>query len=255
MTAADFDEHVRERWFTPITDRIQSFENKMGLFAELGSVVEPDSPDWAVNCTLKLIKPHGNLAGMPLAGKCESEEVGAMIGAKASVCSAMARAHKFAQVWPRKSREKFVEVFGLEATQEAEAIWKRFAEELHPEFEEIRRFAVNLAMQQDYFEDVEFHRGLSKGLTFMLELGKTIRKATTKGQQDAQKRAAVYFFAICSCEVIDANRTDISWPELSQACDEAFDHKISFDEDAVKKILQRSGLRVGKPGRRIEISR
>lgn len=192
---------------------------------------------------------------MPFEGTFEAEEIGAMIGAKASVCAGLAQAHRFAQAWPQETRDNFFKAYGLEAIEEAEATWKKFAEELHPEFDEIRRFAVNLAMQQGLFEDVEFHRGLSKGLTFMFELSKTMRKATKKVERDAQKRAAVYVFAICSCGEINANRSEMSWPELSQACDEAFDHKMSFDEDAVKKILQRTGLRVGKPGRRIEVNR
>jgi hypothetical protein len=93
-----------------------------------------------------------------------------------------------------------------------------------------------------------------KGLTLMQELRKTVRKAVKKAEQDAQNRAAVYFFAMTASEAIEANRKDISWPELNEAFNETFDYKVPIDEDAFKKILQRCGLQVGKPGRKIPLS-
>ncbi len=253
MSTTDFDEYIRGQWFAPIAERLEAFENKAGVFEEIGVAAEPSSPEWALNCAVKAIRPFGEVAGMPFGTKFESRHVGAMVGAKASVCAAMVQSHKHAKAWSQKSRENFVRVFGLEATEHAERIWEKFAETLQPEFETIRRFAVNLAMRQNYFEDVEFHRGLSKGLTFIQEVRKTVRKVRTKAERDTQNRMAVYWFAITNCEAIEANRSAISWPDLSVGCDEAFDYKVSIDEDAFKKILQRCGLRIGKPGRRTEV--
>ena len=251
---ADLMEHIEGKWFKPIADRLQAFEDSSEVFAEFGDVAKPHSPEWAVQGVIKAIKPFGEMMGMPMRGVFEAQQIGAMVGAKASVCRAMAEAHTVAQGWSPESRKKFVSICGLEGTKYAESTWRTFSERLHPECEEIRRFAVATAMQQSYLEDLEFLRGLTKGLTLMQELRKTIRKAITKAERDAQSRTAVYFFAAVKCEAIEAKRRELSWPELAEGFDKAFKYQIPIDEDAFKKILQRCGLGVGKPGRRIPIS-
>jgi hypothetical protein len=251
----DLGEFLRGKWYEPITTKIEEFEtNAADVFPEVAAVAEPNSPDWAVQCAIKGIKPVGSLTGLPFDGSFGADNVGAMVGAKSSICGAMANTHKWALGMKADVRNRFVEVFGEEAVREAQVVWKRFAQKLHPEFECVRRFAVNLSMKQNYLEDLEFHRGLVKGLTLMQELRKTVRKAVKKAEQDAQNRAAVYFFAMTASEAIEANRKDISWPELNEAFNETFDYKVPIDEDAFKKILQRCGLQVGKPGRKIPLS-
>jgi hypothetical protein len=249
----DLMEFVRGKWYEPIAVRIEEFENSSNVFPEFEAVAEPNSPEWAVQCAIRGIKPFADVAGLPFDNQFGAKNVGALVGSKSSICGAMAKAHEWAATMKVETRNKFVEVFGEDAFSEAKAVWKTFADKLHPEFEGVRRFAVNLSMKQSYFEDLEFHRGLTKGLTFMLEIRKSIRKAVRKAERDAQYRAAVYFFAITGCEAIEANRQQLSWPELNKAFNETFDYQVPIDEDAFKKILQRCGLRIGKPGRPIPI--
>jgi hypothetical protein len=249
----DLMEFVRGKWYEPITVRIEEFENNSNMFPEFQSVAEPNSPEWAVQCAIRGFKPFADVAGLPFDDQFGAKNVGALVGAKSSICGAMAKAHEWAATMKVETRNKFVEVFGEDALREAKAVWKKFADKLHPEFEGVRRLAVNLSMKQSYLEDLEFHRGLTKGLTFMLEIRKSIRKAVRKAERDAQNRAAVYFFAITGCKAIEANRQQLSWPELNKAFNETFDYQIPIDEDAFKKILQRCGLRIGKPGRPIPI--
>jgi hypothetical protein len=250
----DLDQFLRGKWYEPITTKIEEFENDADVFSEVATIAEPNSPDWVVQCAIKGIKPFGNLAGFPFNDSFGANNVGALVGAKSSICGAMANTHKWALGMKADVRNKFAEAFGEDGLREAQMVWKSFAEKLHPEFERVRRFAVNLSMKQSYLEDLEFHRGLVKGLTLMQELRKTVRKAVTKAEQHAQNRAAVYFFALTASEAIEANRKEISWPELSEAFNETFDYQLPIDEDAFKKILQRCGLQVGKPGRRIPLS-
>lgn len=247
----DLKEWVRDKWYAPIIDRIEKFENDAEILPEIAALAEEDSPEWAFQCAIKVMRPFGKLVGIPFDGEFDAKQVGAIIGSKASICKAMSDNHRGAAQWNAKARRKFEDIWGEEATNYALQTWARFAEKLQPGFEEIRRFAVNLAMNQDYFEDVAFHTGLHNGLTFMLEVRKTIRKAVTKAERDAQKRAAVYLFGVCAAEAIDANREGLSWPDLSEEFNAAFEYDVELDEDTFKKILQRCGLHVGKRGRKV----
>jgi len=249
---SELAKHIRGKWFEPIIERIEAFENKIDFWRELQTVTEPRSPEWAVQCVIKAIRPFADQTGVPLNGKFGAHEVGAMVGAKSSICKAMAKSHLDAQRWSEDAKARFVAVWGQDGLNHALLTWERFATELQPEFDDVRRFAVELAMQQGW-DDVQFHTGIVKGLNFMSEVRKKIRKAVSKAEQDAQNRGAVYLFAVSSWEAIEANKEDLSWPELAQQFDEEFDYKIGIDEDAFKKILQRCGLRVGKPGRKIPV--
>ena len=249
----DLMAHIQTEWFAPIIERVEDFEDEADVFESALTVAEPQSADWAVQCVSKTIKPFGDLTGMPFDGQFESRHVGALVGAKSSICAAMADSHRISQQWKAESWQKLVDLGGEEAVADAKRTWKRFAESLQPKFEKIRGFAVGLAMRQSYQEDIEFHRGLAKGLTFMRELRKTVRRAVTKAERDAQNRGAVYVFAASEWETIEANRKNLSWPELSQAFNEAFNYQVPIDEDTFKKILQRCGLRIGKAGRRVEV--
>ncbi len=129
----------------------------------------------------------------------------------------------------------------------AQRTWKRFADKLHPEFEAIRKFAVTEAAKQSYLEDLQFITGLQKGMTLMVELRKTIRKAVTKSWNSTPRNGWRFICLRCANgRLSKRGRGEFSWPELSEAFSEAFDHRIEIDEDAFKKILQRCGLGVGK---------
>ncbi len=247
---ADLLEWTRDKWYAPILEKVEEFENEAEVFPQVSAVAEPESPEWAFQCAIKAMRPFGKLAGIPFDGKFDARQVGAIVGSKASICKAMSDSHRTTQRWNAKERRRFTDIWGEESARQALSTWKRFAERLQPQFESVRRFAVNLAMNQDYFEDLEFHNGLHNGLTFMSELRKTIRKAVTKAERDAQKRNAVYLFGIHAAETIEENRENLSWPEVAEQFNQTFDYKIEVDEDAFKKILQRCGLKVGKPGRK-----
>ena len=87
----DLDEFVRGKWYEPITTKIEEFERDADVFSEVAAIAEPNSPDWAVQCVIKGIKPVGNLTGFPFNGSFGANNVGALVGAKSSICGAMAK--------------------------------------------------------------------------------------------------------------------------------------------------------------------
>ena len=164
--------------------------------------------------------------GMPMRGVFEAQQIGAMVGAKASVCRAMAEAHTVAQGWSPESRKKFVSICGLEGTKYAESTWRTFSE---PAATGVRRNSQIRGSDRDatkLFGGSGVPARSHEGLTLMQELRKTIHKAITKAERDAQSRTAVYFFAAVKCEAMEAKRRELSWPELAEGFDKAFKYQI-----------------------------
>jgi hypothetical protein len=257
IEASDLTEFVKDKWFLPITVRIEEFEDHADVFEEFASVTEPGSAEWAVQCLIKGIRPFAAFGGFPLNGRFSARNIGAMIGSKAAICSAMRKAYDWSNAWSEETRGQLVKIWGAEEVEEAIRIWKRFADRLHPEFEKVRKFSVNLAMRQTYFEDLEFQMGLSKGMSLIDELRKSIQKAVkaaTKAQRDAVNRAGVYLFAIENWAIIEKEKEQLSWPKLAEEFQKQTQYSLPIDEETFKKILQRCGLRgVGKAGRRVEV--
>src|SRR5438128_724090 len=62
----DLGEFVRGKWYEPITSKIEEFEESgADVFPEVAAIAEPNSPEWAVQCAIKGMKPFGNLVGVP----------------------------------------------------------------------------------------------------------------------------------------------------------------------------------------------
>ena len=96
-------------------------------------------------------------------------------------------------------------------------------------------------------EQVQFFQGFTKGLTFMDRVSEVARKTNKRGA-DYSRRSLVLHFAIEHLDLIEAAKTDISWSDLVSAFDEQYGKYVEIDEETFKKVLQRSGLRVGKVG-------
>src|SRR5438128_2648594 len=92
----DLVEFVRGKWYGPITIKIKEFESGANVFPEVCAIGEPNSAEWAVQCAIKGIKPFADFTGLPFDGQFGADNVGAMVGAKSSICAAMARAHEWA---------------------------------------------------------------------------------------------------------------------------------------------------------------
>src|SRR5436190_3402289 len=126
----DLMAHIQTEWFAPIIERVEDFEDEADVFESALTVAEPQSADWAVQCVIKTIKPFGSVTGMPFDGQFESRHVGALIGAKSSICSAMASSHRIAQHLKPEVSQNCIECWGEDAMKQAKRIWQRFAKVL-----------------------------------------------------------------------------------------------------------------------------
>ncbi len=218
---ADSDEPLAGKWFSPITQRIELFENQSDVFQEFGEITLPSSPDWMVHCAWTQMKPYREVSGLERLDRIRARNVGAMIGSKASICKRLAGGNLWFNRLPKRRQNELVEVFGHEAILEARAIWTRFATEIQPEFKKLRRFALNVTESQEMFEQIQFHQGISNGLGFMERIAE-IGRQTSKRVVDYKRRSVVCMFALQHWEVIEATKKDISWADLMNQFDKEY---------------------------------
>jgi hypothetical protein len=239
---------LASKWFFPIAQRIEAFEREANIFPEFGSITSAESPDWMVQCVWGQMKPYREVSGLEDLDRIRARNIGAMVGAKASMCKRFAGGNLWFNQLPTKRQRQFEEFFGADSVAEAKDIWTRFATEIQPAFKKVRRFASDLDSSQDMLEQIQFHQGLASGLGFMVRVAKSARQAS-KREADHSRRSVVCMFAIDHWEIIEAARKDISWADLVSQFDKEYGEHVEIDEETFKKILQRSGLTVGKVGR------
>jgi hypothetical protein len=241
-------ELLKEKWFFPIAVRLEAFENTSDIFGDFGSITLPESADWVVQCAWKQMAPLREVSGIERLDRIRTRHVGAMVGAKASICKRLAGGNLWFNRLPSKRQNQLEKLFGAEAISEASITWSKFATEIQPEFKKLRTFALNLTAAQEMTEQVQFYQGFTKGLTFMDRVSELARKRTKRGSEYA-RRSVVCMFAIEHWQLIEAAKRDISWADLLRRFDEECGEGVEIDEETFKKILQRSGLSVGKVGR------
>jgi hypothetical protein len=243
------DATLRGYWFYPILERIREFEESADVFGVLPCLAAPDSPDWIVKLAWSQMIKHREGAGIVRLERIGARQVGAMIGAKASICERMANGNVWFSKLPLKRQDKFVEIFGEESVALAKVIWSEFKETLLPEFRVVRQFASDLTMLQASWEQIQYHQGIVSGLRFMNEIRDACRK-TNKRAEDGKKRDLVFLFVLEHCELIDVARKDLQWSDLVTGFEESiYGRHIEIDEQTFTKILQRSDLGIGIVGR------
>jgi hypothetical protein len=242
------DDPLAGKWFAPITERIEAFETQSDVFQEFGSITLPESPDWMVQCIWTQMKPYREVSGLERLDRIRARNVGAMIGAKASICKRLAGGNLWFNRLPAKKQNQLANLFGAEAIADAQITWSRFATEILPDFKKLQRFASEVVMRQATWEQMQYHHGVASGLGFMDRVAKGVRQTSKKGADHA-RRSVVCMFAIEHWEIIEAARRDISWGDLIHEFDKQYEKHVSIDEETFKKILQRSGLTVGRVGR------
>jgi hypothetical protein len=240
---------LRGFWFYPITNKIREFEESSDVFEIFASMAEPESPDWIVQCTWSQMTKYRESAGTIRHDRIRARHVGAMVGAKTSICERLAAGNLWFNKLPRKTQDKFIEIFGEEEVAAAKIIWSEFEHRLRADFRAVRKFASDLAMSQPLWEQVQFHQGTVNGLRFMDEVSAACRKEN-KQAVNARKRHLVCLFAIEHRDLINAARNDLKWSDLVDGFEQTiYGRHVEIDEQTFKKILQRSGLRVGAVGR------
>src|ERR1043166_4820014 len=84
------DDPLAGKWFAPITERLELFERSSDVFQVFESITQPESPDWVVQCVWTQMKPYREVSGLERLDRIQARNVGAMIGAKGSICKRLA---------------------------------------------------------------------------------------------------------------------------------------------------------------------
>ena len=248
---SSWSDPLKDRWFYPIAVRIEQFETNSDVSSEFGSITLPESPDWVVKCVWRQMGPYREIAGLERYDLIRARHIGAMIGAKASLCQRLARGNLWFAQLSSKRQAELEKLFGEESIAEAKQTWSRFAVEIQPEFKRIRRFAAELTMAQETFEQMQFHQGVAKGLTLMDRIRQVARQQNKRAIEYG-RRSLVCLFAVENWELIEAAKKDIAWPDLLEGFDQQYGEHATIDEEGFKKILQWSGLTVVRVGRPVK---
>jgi hypothetical protein len=244
------------KWFWPILVRLDAFEVKLGaVLPVMEPALSDDSPDWSVRCLLDVARADSEVNGYCDVRKIGARDLGRIVGAKFSLCDAMA---KSLVEWDSVRPEQVAE---LESAMEqpgyvaaCREIARKFAEELTPELVGVKRSAIELAIKASGVEEIEYLIGYTEGAKFMDRVRASVKPARTKRQRDSANRMIVLFFAAMVGEAVEESKGELSWPEFHRLFMTATEYQVSIDEDTFKKILSRKGLKgVGKVGRPVPI--
>lgn len=242
------------KWFWPILEELDAFEQSNDDCKPVDDALSDESPEFMFQAIWKCGTAMASYNGLVKPEQLNSRSVGVMIGAHWSFCDAAARSY---QIWQAFTPAQIREIDGAwypgfcrDCTKAA----KKYFEEWTPRFQEIKSRAAALAASQGSFDEIDYMQGYLKGLQFIDRIREKMKPTKIKRLKDEQARNCVYLFAVCCGREIEANKADLSWPELHQAFKEFFDFKVDIDEDAFKQILVRTTLKgVGKAGRRVPI--
>ena len=249
------------KWYAPITDELEKIETDTAallekLFTgedkgEKSIVLNPDKmPKWAVNCLANSIRADGDYTGFVTLEEIGALHLGKIFGTKWALYAGMEVSHRIWKVLNPKQTAEIEQKLGAGSVARMVAYTGEFAATLTPRFRELKRKVSKLAEENGMKTELDFIVGFKRGTDYWEKVRQRIRKARNKREADRQKQMNVYYFAITLAPIIDEHKAELSWPAIAEMCNEFFDHKVAFDEDAVKKILQRAGLKgVGKAGR------
>ncbi len=241
------------KWFAPLIAEIGALEmNNPREFSDMGAALEDDAPDWSFDC---LVKGATSLTATPIGlgpSQFGTTEFGQILGMKWSVIAGFAASHQVLKKLNLEQIGKIESVWGSGTVAKCIATAKEVSEKQLSELQKIKRRAQQLAEKQGPEEEKKFLKGLSDGVTYLQTVAEKSKAAapTDKKAMDDQKRNLVHLFgAVCGPE-LEKIKDETSWAEIANAVSEMVDHKIEFDEDTLKKNLQRVGLNgVGKSGR------
>ena len=267
------EELYGRKWFWPILLRLDEFEGRLlGIFPFMGPVLSDDWPEWSFRCLGDVAMQDAAFNGCCDPQKLDSRAVGRIVGSKMALCEAAVALHAILQGFTGEQITEAMETakrllpveiaaeIHAEAVQEWISGWlelgQRFAGELGPEMQEIKRFAASVADEEGGTEELDYLQGFTQGKRFLEHMRERAKPARKKRQRDSMVRSCVFVFAILRGAEIDETKRDRSWPELHQEFLRTFFYQVQIDEETFKKALGRKGLnKVGKAGRPVPVNR
>jgi len=249
---AEVKKFLGGKWFAPLLIEIGVLElSNPQEFSDFGVALEDAAPDWSFNCLLKGVTSAAETPFGVRPDQFGSREFGLLLGMKWSVLAGFGSSHGVLKQLNRKQVEKIESVWGAGTVAMQVALAGEVWAKQLPEMRRIKRRAQELAEAQGEMEESEFLQGLSAGVTYLKTLAEKMRAMSIPDEKatDEQKRNLVHCYGALFGPELETRKGEASWPQIFEEVSEMADHQVEFDEDTVKKILQRTGLTgVGKRG-------
>ena len=242
-----------DKWFWPVLEELEIFQSATAqVIPGAQEVLADDTPHWALLSAMACGKELADITGFDELQNLNARKIGMIVGSQLSLCEAYERSYLVFSTLRPEAIRKIDGVWWPGFCNECAEFTRNFAERFTPAFRGIWRKVIILSQEAGTKEHVDYCLGFARGSEFVAKVLEKMRNPPKhKRGKDAQARNCVYYYAMCCGREIDAEKGNLSWPELHQGFLEFYDHKVEIDEFAFKKILFLEGLKgVGNAGRR-----
>ncbi len=257
MSDFDFNQVFPGKWFIPILKELEKFEEDMArTFPEYGFDLIDHAPDWSLQCFMQGSASYSDYHGIESFEGFGALRLGKVMGAKWAFSEGWSRSLKIFPLFNREQIQKIEAVWGKGFVADVIEFCEAYSISLYSKFQRITRLAWETTSREGIQEVIDYTIGFSRGLQTPQRIRQLLAKTTKKSLVDEQKRLGVLGFGFFMGKFIEDQKAELSWPQVSDLFDEFAEHKVEVDQDTMKKILQRAGLKgVGKQGRKVPVKK
>jgi hypothetical protein len=217
-------------WLRRIVSRMERAENKLPEPPWLNG----EWPKWVENVGRELLRTFHPTAKLKVSDNWEPGEVGAMLGQQVAYFDSLARMMGVPD--GEVDWKKVQLVYGKDIKKRVENYERKLNEEFFPDLMRGLKFALALAIEQDY-------RSCAR---FFAAFGRAIERTVSGGGDFGRTNTQIYIALLLSWRSVE--KLD-SVPALHRGLCKIFGTHVVGDLKRIEKMCQRLELRFGRPGR------
>ncbi len=221
-------------WLRRIVARMERARKKLPEPAWLNG----EWPTWVENVGRELLKTLFPTAKLKVSPNWEPGEVGAMLGQQIAYFDSLARLMEVPSEEPDWKKLRLV--YGEDIKRRVEAYDKKLKEQFLPDVMRGMKFAVTLALEQEY-------RSCAK---FFAAFGRAIQRTLSGGGDFGRTNTQIYIVLLIGWRSVEKLN---SIPVLHRALCRIFGTHLVGDLKRIEKMCQRLDLHLGRRGRPAKI--